>query len=652
MPFFCFAGVPSHATSVPRRTEPVTFVPAVFQIQNLASQNQMGQGTPQVFSPPAENPVMQIPGWRQSTAAPPSVQDIYPELGSAKNDAKPPAKEAPQPLPPPPPKKPANTDKSKEKTDWTGSFVIPWDKLPSAIQNCLKMRQKPSRNSRMEIASTVCKEIFRVTECPTINELKKIAQEMCDRFPESLCDDGKPGNESYYKLFRQLKSRMSNLSKNSRDSKLSEMSEEYRQMWLSDSKKLDTDSNSKSSASSIPSVVPNTPSVTSYTSSVQSHISLAAGDKPSTSSTQSDCASAGGNFDIPWHKVDIDILNVLHKRMKLTALQRKNLARIVCQGVQETNPHPGNASEELRTVAEQMRQKFPASLSNYAFSQPGGKLSSSYLSKILRSRFHNSQRDQKKYPRKAGASKAKKRPAAEIDSSGILDWAINFRIPWEKMPTNVLECLKKRERLTPTSRQEIVRVICSDIQAIEQDPDKESIDFIAKKVCKTYPKSLCDMNGDRVGTSHAFLGRQMLWRIQRVNSANRRKEPDDFAQYDDMDQFVDVDGMGDVATDRDSSMYFDRVEVNKNFGGGTATYSRNSGASTNAIVDYGGASTNAIADYSGASTSAFCDGGNNFIPLNYLNQIEHLIKKEVSEQDTNFSARMQEEFQLGRLGER
>nr|XP_055039672.1 uncharacterized protein LOC129427310 isoform X2 [Misgurnus anguillicaudatus]XP_055039673.1 uncharacterized protein LOC129427310 isoform X2 [Misgurnus anguillicaudatus] len=98
-----------------------------------------------------------------------------------------------------------------------------------------------------------------------------------------------------------------------------------------------------------------------------------------------------------------------------------------------------------------------------------------------------------------------------------LDWADNFKIPWQKLPEEIIHCLEKKKRLSPRLRREMIRIVVSDMLKVCDGPSKQSSTTIAKKMVAKYPASLQDViEGEIVGSGYHSLVKQLQNRVENI----------------------------------------------------------------------------------------------------------------------------------------
>ncbi|KAI5086458.1 solute carrier family 41 member 1 isoform X1 [Silurus meridionalis] len=101
------------------------------------------------------------------------------------------------------------------------------------------------------------------------------------------------------------------------------------------------------------------------------------------------------------------------------------------------------------------------------------------------------------------------------------DWADNFKIPWEKLPEALMQCLERQKRPTPRLRRDMVKIVVSEMMKICKSPSKQNSTAIAKKMVAKYPASLQDViDGDIVGAGYHSLLKQIRNRVENVKRTN------------------------------------------------------------------------------------------------------------------------------------
>ncbi|RXN38228.1 hypothetical protein ROHU_001312 [Labeo rohita] len=103
------------------------------------------------------------------------------------------------------------------------------------------------------------------------------------------------------------------------------------------------------------------------------------------------------------------------------------------------------------------------------------------------------------------------------------DWADNFKIPWEKLPEALMQCLERQKRQTPRLRRDMVKIV-SEMMKMCESPSKQNSTVIAKKMVAKYPASLQDViDGDIVGAGYHSLLKQIQNRVENVKRTNVQK---------------------------------------------------------------------------------------------------------------------------------
>ncbi|KAI5613969.1 hypothetical protein C0J50_11194, partial [Silurus asotus] len=104
------------------------------------------------------------------------------------------------------------------------------------------------------------------------------------------------------------------------------------------------------------------------------------------------------------------------------------------------------------------------------------------------------------------------------------DWADNFKIPWEKLPEALMQCLERQKRPTPRLRRDMEKIVVSEMMKICKSPSKKNSTAIAKKMVAKYPTSLQDViDGDIVGAGYHSLLKQFQNRVKNVKRTNVQK---------------------------------------------------------------------------------------------------------------------------------
>ncbi|KAL6455511.1 hypothetical protein MHYP_G00360510 [Metynnis hypsauchen] len=104
------------------------------------------------------------------------------------------------------------------------------------------------------------------------------------------------------------------------------------------------------------------------------------------------------------------------------------------------------------------------------------------------------------------------------------NWVDKFQIPWQKLPEELLQNLKRQKRPSPRLRREMIRIVVSEIMKVCNNPSKHNTTEIGKKMVAEYPKSLQDViEGDVIGPGYHSLVKQLQARVENVKRPNRPK---------------------------------------------------------------------------------------------------------------------------------
>lgn len=103
-----------------------------------------------------------------------------------------------------------------------------------------------------------------------------------------------------------------------------------------------------------------------------------------------------------------------------------------------------------------------------------------------------------------------------------LDWAYNYEIPWELMPTELHKLLEKKKRLTPGLRRHLIQVVTDNISKSYTKPGRKALSIVARNMVQKYPESLSDtLCGEVVGEGHLSIEKQMEVRFDNKNRTSQ-----------------------------------------------------------------------------------------------------------------------------------
>lgn len=99
-----------------------------------------------------------------------------------------------------------------------------------------------------------------------------------------------------------------------------------------------------------------------------------------------------------------------------------------------------------------------------------------------------------------------------------MDWALNYSIPWSKLPNEIQKPLKEGKRLMPSMRRNFIQIVTDDIAKIVEKPGKNPLAIIATEMVAKYPQSLADSFFDEVvRDGHTSILKQMITRFDNNN---------------------------------------------------------------------------------------------------------------------------------------
>ncbi|XP_067658203.1 uncharacterized protein [Haliotis asinina] len=99
-----------------------------------------------------------------------------------------------------------------------------------------------------------------------------------------------------------------------------------------------------------------------------------------------------------------------------------------------------------------------------------------------------------------------------------LTWASKFQFQWDRLPGDILGCLRTNQRLTGGIRLRFVRGIVDQVRQINRRPTKRHLEVVAQRLVDMYPESLQDrIENDVVGTGYDSLMMQFVNRNDNLN---------------------------------------------------------------------------------------------------------------------------------------
>lgn len=101
---------------------------------------------------------------------------------------------------------------------------------------------------------------------------------------------------------------------------------------------------------------------------------------------------------------------------------------------------------------------------------------------------------------------------------------LEFNVPWDKMPTELLSAIENKERPSPSDRREMIRIICASVHRICPRPGRRHLRTIAEGIAAKYQESFRDVVGDVViGPGHESLLLQMEMRLDNLNRGKGKR---------------------------------------------------------------------------------------------------------------------------------
>ncbi|KAM6992321.1 uncharacterized protein LKV04_008373 [Tautogolabrus adspersus] len=121
---------------------------------------------------------------------------------------------------------------------------------------------------------------------------------------------------------------------------------------------------------------------------------------------------------------------------------------------------------------------------------------------------------------KPGSSCLSISPIAPIQSN---DWVSSYQVPWEKMGSNLRQCVAQGKRPRKQDHLAMVRVIVDSVRELCLNPSRRQCSHIAKGITDKYPQSFADltMEGERIGCGYGSLLNRIKTRVEHVNRCNR-----------------------------------------------------------------------------------------------------------------------------------
>lgn len=102
------------------------------------------------------------------------------------------------------------------------------------------------------------------------------------------------------------------------------------------------------------------------------------------------------------------------------------------------------------------------------------------------------------------------------------DWLEKFKIPWNKMPSALMERLERRERPEQSLRREMIRVIIAEMIKLCARPTRHQLQDIAHRMVMDYPDSLLDpAENSKAQRGYNSIFKQLQVRLENINRPDR-----------------------------------------------------------------------------------------------------------------------------------
>uniref|UniRef100_A0A8C1RPS7 Zgc:113210 n=2 Tax=Cyprinus carpio TaxID=7962 RepID=A0A8C1RPS7_CYPCA len=99
------------------------------------------------------------------------------------------------------------------------------------------------------------------------------------------------------------------------------------------------------------------------------------------------------------------------------------------------------------------------------------------------------------------------------------NWVRSFQVPWDCMPTALVQATSTGERARPGPRREFVRIVVAAMQAHCPNPNLTACGEVARNIVSAYPLTFGDISeeGEQLGNGFSCLQRQLKTRVEHVN---------------------------------------------------------------------------------------------------------------------------------------
>ncbi|XP_072572186.1 uncharacterized protein [Paramormyrops kingsleyae] len=108
-------------------------------------------------------------------------------------------------------------------------------------------------------------------------------------------------------------------------------------------------------------------------------------------------------------------------------------------------------------------------------------------------------------------------------------WPVNFKINWEKMPSEIQSAIANSTRPNPAARRAMIRSVVDQMREHNANPKRGICAQVANDIVRKYPQCFGDVDGDN-NVAAASLLQQLKTRIEHLNRNNtmarlRQKRP-------------------------------------------------------------------------------------------------------------------------------
>ena len=124
---------------------------------------------------------------------------------------------------------------------------------------------------------------------------------------------------------------------------------------------------------------------------------------------------------------------------------------------------------------------------------------------------------------KSGAISSTTSDSDSTSGSTSASWLIGFEIPWDQLPSDLMQCCENGSIPHACERRQMIRILADAVLHKCKKPRIQEIESICCKIVEKYPKSFRDeADGVTVGSGYSSMVKQLQFRIENVKRKPRK----------------------------------------------------------------------------------------------------------------------------------